>query len=396
MYEHIVVGAGVNGLSAAYQLAKRGRKVLLLEKFPLPHSRGSSHGQSRGIRKAYPDPFFTNIMEHAYKEWKNIEQLLGIKLIKQTGLLCFSDEKNNIFMEQTIGAFKASTNADYELFNNEEMKQKYPYLKLGNEAYACYDPTGGILMADKALKALQDLSLKLGVTILDGFEVEKIDQKNEVVTVTGTNKISFSANSLVVCPGPWASQILSKLGINLPLIPVKIPVYYWKVKEFLPHTFIYEGHAGGNVWGLPEHEYPGLVKICLHEGPAADPDKREMADTQHLKDFLVKFIGEHFPGVEPKVSVEESCMYTNLPDENPVIDMVPGTNIVIAVGFSGTGFKLGPVSGNMIADLATGVHQRQPQEILSLRRFQNYESKLNPQDDNNMKIRKYAESLKES
>ena len=75
--------------------------------------------------------------------------------LRQTGLLCFSDEKNNIFMEQTIGAFKASTNADYELFNNEEMKQKYPYLKLGNEAYACYDPTGGILMADKALKALQ-------------------------------------------------------------------------------------------------------------------------------------------------------------------------------------------------------------------------------------------------
>ena len=65
-----------------------------------------------------------------------------------------------------------------------------------------------------------------------------------------------------------------------------------------------------------------------------------MADTQHLKDFLVKFIGEHFPGVEPKVSVEESCMYTNLPDENPVIDMVPGTNIVIAVGFSGRKVRL--------------------------------------------------------
>ena len=58
-------------------------------------------------------------------------------------------------MEKTIGAFKASTNADYELFNTEEMKKKYPYLKLGNEAYACYDPAGGILMADKALKALK-------------------------------------------------------------------------------------------------------------------------------------------------------------------------------------------------------------------------------------------------
>ena len=65
-----------------------------------------------------------------------------------------------------------------------------------------------------------------------------------------------------------------------------------------------------------------------------------MADTEYLKKFLVKFIGEHFPGVEPKVSVEESCMYTNLPDENPVIDTIPGTNIVIAVGFSGRKVRL--------------------------------------------------------
>ena len=50
--------------------------------FPLPHTRGSSHGQSRGIRKAYPDPFFTNIMEEAYKEWNSIEKQTGVKLIK--------------------------------------------------------------------------------------------------------------------------------------------------------------------------------------------------------------------------------------------------------------------------------------------------------------------------
>ena len=60
-----------------------------------------------------------------------------------------------------------------------------------------------------------------------------------------------------------------------------------------------------------------------------------MADTEYLKQFLMKFIGEYFPGVEPVVSVEESCMYTMTPDENPVIDTVPGTNIVIGVGFSG-------------------------------------------------------------
>ena len=111
------------------------------------------------------------------------------------------------------------------------------------------------------------------------------------------------------------------------------------------------------------------TQICLHEGAACDPDSRDKADTEYLKRFLEKFIAEKFPGVEPRVSVEESCMYTMTPDENPVIDTVPGTNIVIGVGFSGTGFKLGPVTGAMLADLATKKVSRQQTEMLSLRRF---------------------------
>jgi len=375
MFEHIVVGAGVNGSSAAYQLARRGKKVLLLEKFPLPHSRGSSHGQSRGIRKAYPDAFFTNIMEEAYKEWRVIEQLQGVKLIKETGLICMSDDPNDKFMADTINAFKATPNADYELYYGKDFQDKFPYLNFGSDGYGCYDPSGGILMADKALRAIQDLAVKMGATLVDGFDVDTIEEHNDMVTVTGTDKTSYTAPSLVLCPGPWASQILSKIGINLPLTTWKIPVYYWKTKEFLPHTFIYET-AKGNVWGLPEHEYPGLAKICLHEGPISDPDNRDMADTEYLKQFLIKFIGEYFPGVEPVVSVEESCMYTMTPDENPVIDVIPGSKIVIGVGFSGMGFKLGPVTGRMLADLATGVKTKQEADLLSITRFTKRSFKL--------------------
>ena len=57
-------------------------------------------------------------------------------------------------MKQTIDAFEASDNAEYALYYGDEFYQKYPYLKLGPNAYGCFDPTGGILMADKALKAL--------------------------------------------------------------------------------------------------------------------------------------------------------------------------------------------------------------------------------------------------
>lgn len=59
--------------------------------------------------------------------------------------------------------------------------------------------------------------------------------------------------------------MLAKIGLTLPLVPWKIPVYYWRVSQFLPHTFIYDSGSSraGHVWGLPEQEYPGLVKVTI-------------------------------------------------------------------------------------------------------------------------------------
>ena len=89
------MGAGISGSWTALQLVRRGASVLLLEKvlvtlapppstpqFPLPHSRGSSHGQSRGIRRAYTDPYFTAVMEEAYREWEALEREAATTLLQ--------------------------------------------------------------------------------------------------------------------------------------------------------------------------------------------------------------------------------------------------------------------------------------------------------------------------
>jgi len=375
-FDHIVIGAGINGSSAAYQLAKRGTKVLLLEKFPLPHSRGSSHGQSRIIRRAYPDPFYANLMKEAYQEWYHIEEELGVQLIKETGLLCFSDEKDNKFMKKVIDSFEKTPGSDYSVFRGKEFHQKFPYLKVGDTIEGCYDPSGGVLMADKALRAVQDLAVKYGAKIVDGFAVEDIKSSPNFVQVFGNCGGMYSAKSVVLCPGPWAGDLLARVGVKLPLQPVKIPVYYWNTREFLPHTFIFDTE-GRHVYGLPALEYPNLTKICLHDGPMIDPDSRDSISTEHLKLFIANVIRRKFPGVDPVVSVEESCIYTMTPDENPVIDTVPGKeNVVIAVGFSGTGFKLGPVTGNMLADMAMGIKTRQEVELMSINRFKHGSSRL--------------------
>ena len=188
-------------------------------------------------------------------------------MFRETGLLCFSDELNNPFMKSTIEAFKSSHSAEseYKLFYGQQFQQAFPSLKLGSEGFGCYDPSGGILMADKALRAIQDLAVKMGAKIIDGFDVDEIKQEDNgnVVSVTSKHSQSHSAKSLILCPGPWAQELLSKIGVKLPLPlqPINIPVYYWKVRDFIPHTFIYEGKTGGNVWGLPPYEYGDLAKV---------------------------------------------------------------------------------------------------------------------------------------
>jgi len=367
-YEHIVVGGGINGLWAAYHLASRGASVLLLEKFPLPHSRGSSHGQSRGIRRAYPDPVFTQLMEEAYTGWRHLEEAMEVSLMKQTGLLCFADEPENPFVTSVLASFEQE-NVEHSVHKGDQFKKSFPYLNFSEPVTGVVDPEAGVIMADKALAAVLALAKREGVKVMDGKEVVDLVDEHTWVRVTTDAGEKFTCKSIVLTPGPWAGPILTRLGLQLPLKPVKIPVYYWRVREFLPHTFIYEC-KGWDVWGLPPLEYKGLAKICLHEGPEIDPDQRDTVSTQDLKASLQGFLRAHCPGVDPDVAIEESCIYTMTPDQNPVIDSLPDRpNVVFGVGFSGMGFKLGPVTGRMLADQAQGRVKRQPLECLSLRRF---------------------------
>jgi len=260
------------------------------------------------------------------------------------------------------------------VFHGKEFKEKYPYIRFDDPLTGVLDPTAGVVMADKALQAVQLLAVRGGAVIRDGVSVDSVDDWRGGVRVGGQGpggREEYTAQSVVICPGPWAGPLLESLGVSLPLTPMKIPVYYWRAPDFLPHTFIFEDVSHNHIWGLPPLEYPGLAKICLHEGPTVCPDTRDGADTQYIKTLLQEFIRKHFPGVEPEVCVEESCMYTVTADWNPVIDSLPGNrNIVIAAGFSGTGFKLGPVTGRMVADLAQGRQRGQQEQRLGLARFQ--------------------------
>ncbi|XP_017397650.1 peroxisomal sarcosine oxidase [Cebus imitator] len=359
LYDAIVIGAGIQGCFTAYHLAKHRKRVLLLEQFFLPHSRGSSHGQSRIIRKAYLQDFYTRMMHECYQIWAQLEQEAGTQLHRQTGLLLLGMKENQEL--KTIQAILSREGVEHQCLSSEELKQHFPDIRLTTGEVGLLDKFGGVLYADKALRALQDVVAQLGGRVCDGQKVVEINP-GLPVTVKTTSR-SYRAKSLVITAGPWTNQLLRPLGIELPLQTLRVNVYYWRqmvprsygVSQAFP-CFLVLGLSSHHIYGLPAGEYPELMKVSYHHGNHADPEERDRptarADSQDIE-ILKRFVRDYLPDLKPEPAIIEHCMYTNTPDEDFILDHHPKyDNIVIGAGFSGHGFKLAPVVGKILYELS--------------------------------------------
>ncbi|EAW51168.1 pipecolic acid oxidase, isoform CRA_a [Homo sapiens] len=359
LWDAIVIGAGIQGCFTAYHLAKHRKRILLLEQFFLPHSRGSSHGQSRIIRKAYLEDFYTRMMHECYQIWAQLEHEAGTQLHRQTGLLLLGMKENQEL--KTIQANLSRQRVEHQCLSSEELKQRFPNIRLPRGEVGLLDNSGGVIYAYKALRALQDAIRQLGGIVRDGEKVVEINP-GLLVTVKTTSR-SYQAKSLVITAGPWTNQLLRPLGIEMPLQTLRINVCYWR--EMVPGSygvsqafpcFLWLGLCPHHIYGLPTGEYPGLMKVSYHHGNHADPEERDcptartdIGDVQ----ILSSFVRDHLPDLKPEPAVIESCMYTNTPDEQFILDRHPKyDNIVIGAGFSGHGFKLAPVVGKILYELS--------------------------------------------
>ncbi|XP_077995829.1 peroxisomal sarcosine oxidase-like isoform X3 [Glandiceps talaboti] len=308
VWDAVVVGAGIEGSATAYQLAKNKQRTLLLEQFGLPHSRGSSHGQSRIVRYGYDQDYYTAMMPEAFQIWHEVETELSIKLITETPILSVCSPPYDVLAKKIDVLQKAGLPC--ETLSHQEIMNRFPGMTFGSDFKGVLEKRAGVIRADKALASLQQLFKKYGGTICD--EEKLLDILPGVILTLKTSKGTHKARNVILAPGPWAGQLFGPLGIHVPL------------------------------------------KICYHKGPDVDPDHRDdIGDYREDLDILEKYVSEHFPGLENKPCIQEACMYTWTPDEDFILDRHPHfSNIIMAAGFSGHGFKLAPIVGKVLSELA--------------------------------------------
>lgn len=286
-----VVGMGIHGCSAAKALAQLGHEVTLYDQFKVGHRLGSSHGESRIIRKAYPDAFFTSLMEEAYPLWKELEIESGTSLLQVVGLAYFgrqdsADLKSMVAGLNTVGV-------THQVLASGEARAVLPQLKLSSEEICVFTPEAGWVRADLAIQETLRLAEEHGARL-------ETDHK------CTPEFLEDSFDAYAVLPGSWIQEWVPDLDVQISLQSVGY----------------FDLHSAGAVWiedssalayGFPS--IPGLgTKVALHrQGPLVTPSLTDRTPNSEDLDEITRRAAERFEVKAPRMSQSYACVYTNTP-----------------------------------------------------------------------------------
>jgi sarcosine oxidase len=360
-YDAIVLGLGGMGSAAAFQLARRGRRVLGIEQFAPAHDRGSSHGESRIIRQAYfESPVYVPLVLRAYELWHELAAESGRELLQTTGGLMIGAESSEVVQGSLESARRYGL--PHRLLDTTEIRREFPVFNVTDEA-ALYEEAAGALFPEECILAHLDRAAALGAELRFETPVSRWRVTDGGVAVDAGGE-THSAERLVITAGAWNGRVLGELGLPL---EVERNVLHW----FEPHEpaqrpafaaerfpiFIWDrserSRGSFPLFGLPRLHGEGVKVGFHHSDRMVEPDRlpREVSDAEVAE--VRARLREQIPLLDGELLRSVVCMYTNTPDEHFVIGLHPRLpQVAIAGGFSGHGFKFASVVGEILADLA--------------------------------------------
>lgn len=337
-----MVGAGMAGAAAAWALARRGRSVLLLDRFGRAHDRGSSHGAERIFRFGYTDPAYVELAVESVAGWHDLEVAAGVALLHRHGSIDHGDDAE--LTELVVACTAAGVRAD--VLTAAEAASRWPGLRFAGAV--AHQPDGGRIEADRTLAACWGQAAAAGADVRFDAPVTAVRRVGDGVAVVSGDHV-VEAQAVVVAAAGWTAELLEP-DVARALVP-PITVTAETVAWFRPTSerwpsFIHRGDP--LAYGLGTRD--GLVKAGLHgTGPVIDPDDAPVERPGAVAS-IEAYVREWLPGLEPDAVRSDVCLYASSATDDFVLDREGP--VVVGVAFGGHGFKFAPAIGSRLADLA--------------------------------------------
>jgi sarcosine oxidase len=371
-YDVIVAGIGAMGSAACYHLARRGLRVLGLEKHDIPHTMGSSHGTNRIIRLAYyEDPSYVPLLRRAYELWRELESGFGEQLLYITGSIDADDRDGAIFTESLRSCH--IHDIEHEVLTSAQLTARFPGYRLPTNHMALYQPDGGFVMSERAIVAHVLGAIEAGAEIRAQEEMLAWELTASGVRVE-TRRGVVEAERLVISTGAWIGKHVD--GFAALAQPERQVLAWLQPLEpalFTPDVFpVFNlNTVEGRYYGFPVYGVPGFkIGRYHHLDEQVDPDAIDRAGRDDDEAVLRDFTATYFPAANGSLMALRTCMFTNTPDEHFIVDTLPDEpRVVVASPCSGHGYKFAAVIGEILADLATTAATRHDISLFRLNRF---------------------------
>jgi len=349
-----VIGGGLVGLASARELARGGARVVVLEAGPLGHARGGSGGPTRIFRVTYADRRYGDLARAARPAWDTLEREAGESLRTPTPFVAFGPRGGSIdtYARAIAGA------PDVAPIDRSAARERFVTLRFGDADTVLEERGSAVVAAGRTLAALTRLARSSGVAIADRTPVLSIGDGPNGALELETAGPPVLARRAVVSAGAWTRRLAPESCPRL--VPLRQTVAYLRTRTALPGPMPiwirFGREANDAIYGLPT-DRADVIKVARHvtSGAGDDPDAHPEAPDPREIDELRRAAARLVHGGADELVDWDSCLYTMTQNEHFVLGRAPADGrIVVATGFSGHGFKFGPLIGRAVAELALG------------------------------------------
>ena len=376
---------GAMGAATAYQLARKGNRVLCIDRYSPPHVYGSTHGDTRITRLGIGEGTqYTPLAMRSHQIWRELERATGRTLLTTNGGLVLSSaakrSRSHVekFFANTVAAAQKYA-IPHEVWDARQIRRRFPQFNVAGDEVGYFEPSAGFLRPEECVRAALDLAKQHGAELHQEERVSAFDASGGGVTVT-TNRDTYSADKLIVTAGPWLPELVGDTvsrhltiyrqvlfwfdieGPVAPFLPENFPVFIWEL----------QGRKQG-IYGFPAVDGArGGMKVATEQYDATttpDTVERRVSATE-IRALYNEYVAPFISGLSSKCVKATTCLYTVTPDFGFLIDALPGAErVIIASPCSGHGFKHSAAIGEALSEWVIEGASRLDLGAFALKRF---------------------------
>jgi len=364
----VIIGGGVMGASAAYHLAKRGMKnIVLLEKEEF-FGTGATGRCAGGVRYQFSTEINIKLSVESLPMIERFKDELEQDVnYRQCGyLLIATNEKDSTHFKHNV-ELQNSLGVQTQLFSGDEVRARLPLMNFEDAIAGTFNQKDGIVDPNSVVAGYINTAQKMGVAALAGVEVIGIRVRESQVESVETTQGVIQTRIILNAAGPWSGQLGQMAGVQIPVVPIRRQMFTTNPLKEIPENFPFVIDFAQSLYFHREGEGLLIGMSNQDEKPGFDQNVDEEFEFINLEAAI-----ERMPLLEGASRASHwAGLYEVTPDAHPIFGGSNVKGFTICTGFSGHGFMHGPVTGKLMSEyILDGKFSTLDVSMLDLARFE--------------------------